>query len=118
MSLRFALYNTRQDKILCKKNWYVNGNSQYNLLWTKIKESHYLILSSAGVDVLIDHIKGGAVLDELEEQKRSIAQNVALFLILNGFDKDLMIIPVKKAYASYTDEWIEQGLDFVNGFRI
>jgi len=116
---RFALYNTRQDNILCKKQWSnSNGNSYYNFLWTKVEESRYLILSSSGVDVLIDHICY-TVLDELVPvDQRSIAHNVAQFLVLNSFDKDLIIIPIKQVGASYTDEWIEQGLDFVNGFGI
>lgn len=117
---RFVIYNTQQENILCKKIWEdYYGNRQYNVLWKKAGISHYLLLSSSGVDSLIGHIEDKSnTVDNWVESNRTVAHSVAAFLLMNGFDTTSIIVPLKKLGASYTDELIVQGLDFVNGFRI
>jgi len=119
---RFAIYSTDQDKILCMKIWTTpNGHEQSSLLWAKVKESRYLILTSAGIDSLITNVKENSDItidSSWVESHDTNAGKVSAFLLMNGWTTTSIIIPVKKVGISYTDELIEKGLDFVHGFKI
>lgn len=127
MNPRFAVYDIGRDKILCRKIWEdSHDNIRYNLLWGKVEKSHFLLLSSSGIDILIDLIENyvGVGVDlppavsYFPAEGEVLAHTIGAFLLLNGFDKTSIIVPVKEIGISYTDELIVQGLDFVNGFKI
>jgi hypothetical protein len=83
-------------------------------LWAKVSESHYLLFSTTGIDELIDSLHGRFPFEDLGDKNKQVIE----FLVPNGYHIDLFVIPIRKIGFSYTDDFIPEGAEYINGFKV